>query len=50
MQALFRLVNGNDKSEIYIGDCDITKMGLHSLRNKITIIPQTPFLFKATIR
>ena len=25
-------------------------MGLHSLRKHISVIPQTPFLFKGTVR
>ena len=28
---------------------DALKMGLHSLRMNISIIPQTPFLFRGTI-
>jgi ATP-binding cassette subfamily C (CFTR/MRP) protein 4 len=33
-----------------IGGCDALQMGLHSLRQHISIIPQTPFLFKGSVR
>lgn len=33
-----------------IGGLDAFKMGLHSLRQNISVIPQTPFLFKGTIK
>jgi len=35
---------------IYIDNVDTKKIGLHDLRNKISIIPQEPVLFSATIR
>lgn len=35
---------------IYIDNVDTKKLGLHDLRNKISIIPQEPVLFSATIR
>lgn len=33
-----------------VGGSDAQLMGLHSLRRNLSIIPQTPFLFKGTIR
>ena len=33
-----------------MGGYDALQMGLHSLRNNISIIPQAPFLFKGTIK
>lgn len=35
---------------ITIDDHDISDMGLHSLRSRLTIIPQDPVLFSGTIR
>lgn len=35
---------------IYIDNIDTQKIGLHDLRNKISIIPQEPVLFSATLR
>lgn len=50
IQALFRMVVADTGSEMFIGGADIQQMGLHSLRKNISIIPQTPFLFKGTIQ
>ena len=33
-----------------MGGYDALQMGLHSLRQNISVIPQTPFLFKGTIK
>lgn len=33
-----------------IDNFDALKIGLHSLRQHISVIPQTPFLFKGTVR
>lgn len=50
IQAIFRMVNGDEGSKMYIGNNDALQMGLHSLRKNLSIIPQTPFLFKGTIK
>lgn len=48
ISALFNLtrIEGN----IIIDDIDTRKIGLHDLRSKISIIPQEPMLFSATLR
>ncbi|EGI62548.1 Multidrug resistance-associated protein 4 [Acromyrmex echinatior] len=46
--ALFRMAKLD--GTIYIDNVDTKKIGLHDLRNKISIIPQEPILFSATLR
>jgi ATP-binding cassette, subfamily C (CFTR/MRP), member 4 len=62
IQALFRIVEpeggqSGESGEVEspsphysIGGHDALKMGLHSLRQHISVIPQTPFLFRGTVR
>ncbi|XP_011264384.1 multidrug resistance-associated protein 1 isoform X2 [Camponotus floridanus] len=47
--SLFRIIEAAH-GKILIDDIDISKMGLHDLRSRLTIIPQDPVLFSGTLR
>ncbi|CAO1622047.1 unnamed protein product [Parajaminaea phylloscopi] len=47
--AFFRFVEF-DAGQILIDGLDISKMGLHDLRSRLTIIPQNAVLFSGTVR
>ncbi|GFS09919.1 multidrug resistance-associated protein 1 [Elysia marginata] len=47
--ALFRLVEAAS-GKISIDGVDISELGLHDLRSKITILPQDPVMFAGTLR
>lgn len=47
--SLFRLLESS-QGNILIDGVNINEMGLHDLRKQLTIIPQDPFLFGATLR
>ncbi|KAN0114469.1 P-loop containing nucleoside triphosphate hydrolase protein [Hyaloscypha variabilis] len=49
MSTLFRLIELSSGS-ISIDNIDISTIGLHDLRSRMTIIPQDPTLFRGTIR
>ncbi|KAF8945770.1 ATP-binding cassette sub- C member 8, partial [Haplosporangium bisporale] len=53
--ALFRLVETTTghpphRGGISIDGIDISRIGMHDLREKMAIIPQEPFLFRGTLR
>ncbi|CAM9399555.1 unnamed protein product, partial [Ectocarpus sp. 12 AP-2014] len=49
--ALFRLVEyDRDRGGIEIDGVDISKVGLHDLRPRMSVVPQTPFLFSGSMR
>lgn len=45
---MFRLAI--NEGHIFIDNLDISQLGLHDLRSKISIIPQEPALFSGTMR
>lgn len=47
--SLFRIIEAAG-GKILIDGQDISKMGLHTLRSRLTIIPQDPVLFSGTLR
>ncbi|XP_053695519.1 multidrug resistance-associated protein 1 isoform X1 [Sabethes cyaneus] len=47
--ALFRIIESSG-GKIIIDDQDISQLGLHALRSRLTIIPQDPVLFSGTMR
>ncbi|XP_022652533.1 multidrug resistance-associated protein 1-like isoform X2 [Varroa destructor] len=47
--ALFRIIEPAS-GRIIIDEVDTSKLGLHDLRSRITMIPQDPILFRGTIR
>lgn len=47
--ALFRALEA-DKGSIHIDGIDISKLGLHDLRDGVLMVPQDPTLFQGTLR
>ena len=50
IQMLFRMVEMEEGGVYEVGGCDARRMGLHTLRKHLSVLPQTPFLFKGTVR
>ncbi|XP_057325981.1 multidrug resistance-associated protein 1 isoform X3 [Microplitis mediator] len=47
--SLFRIIEAAG-GKIFIDGIDISELGLHALRSRLTIIPQDPVLFSGTLR
>ncbi|XP_066905600.1 multidrug resistance-associated protein 1 [Halyomorpha halys] len=47
--CLFRIIESAE-GQILIDGIDISKLGLHALRSRLTIIPQDPVLFSGSLR
>ncbi|XP_052283971.1 ATP-binding cassette sub-family C member 3-like isoform X3 [Dreissena polymorpha] len=47
--ALFRLIEAAEGSIVIDGE-DISRLGLHDLRSRLTILPQEPILFSGSLR
>lgn len=47
--SLFRIIEASG-GEIFIDGHDVSKLGLHTLRSRLTIIPQDPVLFSGSMR
>jgi len=43
-------LNTSGEGSIFIDGIDISKIGLHELRTKVSIVPQAPVMFSGTIR
>ncbi|XP_015437283.1 PREDICTED: probable multidrug resistance-associated protein lethal(2)03659 [Dufourea novaeangliae] len=50
ISALFRLFPEGLDGQIKVDGIDVSTVGLHEFRTKISIIPQQPFLFTDTVR
>ncbi len=50
IQALFRIFEPEVGSAYQIGKFNALEMGLHSLRQHISVIPQVPFFFRGSVK